>query len=434
MIWLYRLLYWPFFVILLPRYIFRLWRRGGRWHIKERFGNIARIEKKPNVKRLWIQAVSVGELNSIKPLLQALKENPLVEVALSVTTTTARKLAEEKFKGLYCQLFTFPLDNFVSRIFRRLMPDRILLVDSELWPELLHQAKKRKVPVTLINARLSDRSYRRLRILTGPCKWILSKISLILTATPQDTKRYLKLGANPEMVYQTGNLKFDLTQNRELGDKERNELLAGLGWGMGDRIIVGSSTWAGEEEALLGAYVRMKAEPALQGKEKEKSLKLLLVPRHAERRGEVEALLKTSTLAYHRRTLGALKGTPEVVLADTTGELQALTQLGTVVFVGKSLKPYTEGQSPIEAAAAGKPVLMGIGMGNFRDIADGLVKARGGAWVAGPQELALKLQELLQDEEKCKEMGQAAQNWYLENRGATQRTLEYLELDMPVLR
>lgn len=421
MIWLYRLLYWPMFVLLMPKYMGRLWRRGGKWHLKERFGFIHPPAKTPGVKRVWLHAVSVGELNSLRPMLQAMKEMPKVEVVLSVTTTTARALAEEKLAGFYSYLMTFPLDHCTPAVLARLQPDKIVLLDSELWPELLNAAYLRKVPVVIVNARLSDRSYARMRALPGPVSWVMKRLSLILTATTQDTERYLSLGANPELVYQTGNLKFDTAQSREINDAQRQELLTSLGWSVKDRIVVGASTWPGEEAALISAFQELKAAHP--------TLKLLLVPRHAERREELETLLAGSGLSYHRRTAGAVTGTPKVVLADTTGELSWFIHLAEVVFVGKSLRPHTEGQTPIEAAAAGKPVLMGTGMSNFRLIARDLVAEHGGAFVAGPQELKEKLQELLANEPLRTQMGTAGRDWYLKNRGATRRVLEYLELE-----
>lgn len=424
MIWLYRVLYWPIFVLLLPKYLSRLASRGGKWHLGERCGYIHPPTKKTGVKRLWIQAVSVGELNSLRPLLTALKENPGVEVVLSITTTTARKLAEEKFAGLYVYMFTFPLDNCSGRVMERLKPDQLLLVDSELWPELLYGAQKRRIPVVLINARLSDRSYKRMQFLSGPTRWILKKLSLILTSTPQDTEKFLSLGANPELVYETGNLKFDTTHGTNMTDAQRAELLKSLGWNDKDIIAVGASTWAGEEIALLNAYKEIKAQVP--------HLKLLIVPRHAERRAEVEAVIKNSGLVYHRRTAGQVKGSPEVVLADTTGELALLVKLAAVVFVGKSLRPHTQGQSPIDAAAAGKPVLMGPGMSTFKNISETLVAAGGGKFVGGPQELKEELRYLLTHEKERAAMGAAALAWYEKNRGATQRVLEYLELNAPV--
>jgi len=152
------------------------------------------------------------------------------------------------------------------------------------------------------------------------------------------------------------------------------------------------------------------------------------VPRHAERRVEVEALLKQNALPYHRRTAGPVSGTPEVVLADTTGELSSLMQLGALVFIGRSLAPHKEGQTPIEAAAAGKPVFMGYGMSNFRQIAQSLVDARAGSFVGGPTELREALRYFLEHKDARAAMGQAASAWFEKNRGATRRTLEWLEL------
>jgi len=168
MIWFYRLIFWPLFIFLLPGYLIKLWQRGGKWHIAERFGIIHPPAKKPGIKRVWLHAVSVGELNAVKTLLQRLKEKPGCEVMLSVTTTTARKLAEEKFKELYAYLFTFPIDLFSGCVFKKMQPDKLILMEGELWPETLQQAAKRNVGVYLINARISDRSFKRMMILKGP--------------------------------------------------------------------------------------------------------------------------------------------------------------------------------------------------------------------------------------------------------------------------
>ncbi len=420
MIWLYRLLFWPLFLILLPNYMLRLWRRGGKWHLRERFGFIRPPARKAGVERLWLHAVSVGELNSIGPLLRELKNNPAVEVCLSVTTTTARAIAENKLKDFYTYLFTFPIDNFSPKALSRLNPDRIIFVEGELWPELLWQARKKNIPVYIIGARLSDRSFRRFSCFKGMTRQLLAKVSGILAATQQDAERYLRLGANPELLTKLGSLKFDAVNPKPLPEAARTELWTSLGFPKDAVILLGSSTWAGEEKILLDAFLKLKAQ--------NEKLRLLLVPRHAERRSEVEPLLKNCGCTYHMRSRGLVNGAPEVVLADTTGELAALTQLCALVFIGKSLPPHKDGQNPLEAAAVGKPILMGRGMSNFRQIAQELEEAKGGAFVGSAMELEEALAYLLAHEDYRRTMGEAARAYFEKNRGATLRTLEWLEL------
>jgi 3-deoxy-D-manno-octulosonic-acid transferase len=249
---------------------------------------------------------------------------------------------------------------------------------------------------------------------------LLSKVTTLMTATAQDTERFLALGANRELVCQTGSLKFDAPVGAPLDEAMRQELLSSLGFSSSDTIVIGASTWVGEEKALLNAYASLKAEFP--------SLKLLLVPRHAERGAEVEELLKASGVAYHRRSLGQVTGSPDVVLADTTGELSKLLQLSSIAFIGKSLPPHKEGQTPIEAGAAGKPVLMGPGMSNFKLIAQSFVDDGGALFVSGEESLRAQIRELLKSPLKRTQMGQAARAWFEKNRGATQKTLEYLDL------
>lgn len=420
MLFFYRLIFWPLFIILLPGYLIKLWRRGGKWHIKERFGIISPPDKIRGIKRLWIHAVSVGELNALKPLLQRLKADPVVEVVLSVTTTTAYRLAEEKFKDLYVYLFTFPIDLFSGCVFKRLKPEILVLMEGELWPETLHQAKKHNTQAYLINARLSDRSFGRMKLWRAGARALMSHIHLIMAATPQDAERYRELSGEAERVLLTGNLKFDATISGAIDEAKRAELMASLGFVKTDKIMVGASTWPGEEEALLAAHKELKG--------KWSNLKLLMVPRHAERGGEVESILKNGAVTYHRRSAGAVSCPVEVVLADTTGELSSLVQLGSVVFIGKSLPPHTEGQTPIETAAAGKPILMGPGMSNFRQIARSLVESGGGRIIKTTKELTTAIGEVLADEGLRVSMGAASRAWYEANRGATEKTLKAMGL------
>jgi 3-deoxy-D-manno-octulosonic-acid transferase len=245
-----------------------------------------------------------------------------------------------------------------------------------------------------------------------------------LTATKQDTERYISLGANPELVYQTGNLKFDTANTKPLDEESKLKLFTSLKIKENSLVILGGSTWAPEELALINAYNSLKEEfPKIQ---------LILVPRHAERGSEVESLLKTQNISYLRRSNGYKSNNsdefPDVILADTTGELAAITQLTDVFFVGKSLPPHKEGQSPIDSAAAGKPIIMGTGMSNFRQISQSLVDSGGGFFVGGPLELKEKIGELLRNQILRQKSGALAKKWFDKNCGATKRTIEILEL------
>jgi 3-deoxy-D-manno-octulosonic-acid transferase len=241
----------------------------------------------------------------------------------------------------------------------------------------------------------------------------LGDVTRLLPCSAQDESRFRELGVPAEKIVTTGNIKLDV-QIAPLPDAERAIIRRELGMPTG-QIVLGSSTWPGEEGALVAALQQARAAG--------RRCSLLLVPRHAERRGEIERLLRTSELRYHFRSRGPALGEVDVVVADTTGELRKLTHLADVVFIGKSLAPHTEGQTPVEAAALEKPILFGPGMSNFRLIAADLV-ARGAALeVADGTALMHEVTALLGDDARRAKLAAAAAQWRRENAGAMDRTL-----------
>jgi 3-deoxy-D-manno-octulosonic-acid transferase len=320
----------------------------------------------------------------------------------------------------------FPIDwwPFSRRGWRRIAPDLVLLTEGERWPEHIHQAHQRKVPVLCINARLSDRSFQRMKTWRRASAALLEKISRVLPCSPVDAERFKHLGVPESKLTVTGNIKLDLTIPL-LNDAERVALRAELGLPSEAFVILGSSTWPGEEDSLVRVLkvLRQAGVPAA----------LLLVPRHAERRHELETLLQASGLAFHLRSLGAASGPVDIALADTTGELRKLTQLADLVFVGKSLPPHDQGQTPVEAAALGKPVLFGPGMTNFRVIAAELVAGGAAQTVADADELARRVRELAGDAPARAKMASAAQAWHRANQGAVSRTLAVIREELEAL-
>jgi 3-deoxy-D-manno-octulosonic-acid transferase len=271
------------------------------------------------------------------------------------------------------------------------------------------------VPVLCINARISDRSFARLRRFPAVATFVLRGMTRLLAGSEQDAARFRELGFPAERVSVTGNIKLDAEIPR-LDDGARARLRRELGLPQGGLILLGSSTWPGEEAALVAALAAARAKGA--------ACSLLLVPRHAERRDEVAAVLGGTGLTYHLRSRGPAAGTVDVAVGDTTGELTAMTQLADLVYVGKSLPPRTEGQTPVEAAVLGKPVLFGPGMANFRLIAADLV-ARGAARVVkSPDDLAAQAAALLSDRGGREAMSVAAAAWRRDTGGGVARTLE----------
>ena len=427
MLWLYRLLFLPALLVLAPGYLRRMRRRGGyRENFSQRFGGHDGLPaRRAGIRRVWLQAVSVGEMLAIAPLLEALSAAGGVEVYLTTTTSTGYRLAVERYGARTIGIGYFPLDwwLFSRRAWRRIAPDLVILTEGERWPEHLHQAAKRGVPVLGINARMSDRTLRRLRRLPAAARLTLGGITRLLPCSAQDEARFLELGYPRSHLLTTGNIKLDVPIPL-LTAAEKTALRRELGLPDG-LVLMGSSTWPGEETALVEA-LRLARGRGVR-------CSLLLVPRHAERRPEIERELAGSALRWHFRTSGAAAGDVDVSVADTTGEMRRMLQLADLVFVGKSLPPHTEGQTPVEAAALELPILFGPGMGNFRLIARDLL-ARGAAReVADAAALAALAADLLPDTARRAEIAAAASQWHRENAGAVARTLAVIREELAKL-
>lgn len=433
MIWVYRILFLPLLLLASPYYLWRMRRRGGYaegfWH---RFGEVPPLPAKaPGAKRIWLQAVSVGEVLAIAPLLEAFKREAGVEVYLTTTTSTGYKLAKEKYGALTAGIGYFPLDwwAFSAAAWRKVAPDLAILMEGERWPEHVSQARAHGVPVISINARMSDRSFKRSLRFKWALRPLASGITMVLCAAKRDEQRFKALGFPPGCLGITGNLKLDVNIPL-LPEAEKAALRRELGLPTGGLVLLGSSTWAGEEVALVTA-LKSAREKGLQ-------VSLLLVPRHAERREELRGLLEKSGLKFHFRSEGpyfatATKGDSDVVdvaVGDTTGELRKFTQLADLVFTGKSLAPHEGGQTPVEAAILGKPVLHGPRMTNFRDIIRSLTEAGAVRKVETHSELISVAVELLQDSPQREKLAAAARDWSEANRGATERTLAVIRTQL----
>lgn len=424
MIWLYRIAFLPVMLLAAPYYLRRMRKRGGyRDGFSQRFGATPRLPaKRPGVRRIWLQAVSVGEMLAIAPLLKALKVDASVEVYLTTTTSTGRALALDRHGGLVIGIGYFPIDwwLFSRRAWRSVEPDLVILTEGERWPEHIRQANARGVPVLAVNARLSDRSFRRMARLGWFGRSLFGGVTRVLAGSALDAERFRGLGFPAERIVTTGNIKLDVDIPL-LPGAEKAALRRELGFG-DEPILMGASTWPGEEEALIEAYRGLR--------EAGHEARLLLVPRHAERRAEVAALLKDSGLSHHFRSAGAARASVEVAVGDTTGELRRLLQLASVVFVGKTLPPHREGQTPVEAAVLGKPLVTGPELTNFRAIARELREVGAARTVADAAELGAVMRELWVDTAARERMAAAAQAWHHANQGAVGRTLAEIRAEL----
>ncbi len=421
LLWAYRLLFLPLLLAASPYYVWRMARRGGYAEgLGQRLGFWPRLPaKRPGVARIWIQAVSVGEVEALGPLLAGLTADGRAEVVLTTTTSTGLKVARERHAAACLAIGSFPLDFWPcsAAAWRAVAPDLAVLTEGELWPEHIRgQARARGVPVALVNARLSDRSFarhRRLRLLSGR---LLGSLAWIGAGSEADARRLRELGGREVEV--TGNLKFDVAAEGALPPAERAALREELG--LGDNpaalLLLGSSTWPGEEALLLSAVAELRAGGL--------DARLLLVPRHAERRDEVVRGVRASGLPFHQRSVAGPRAPAGTVvhLADTTGELRRLTRAADLAFSGKSLPPHDGGQTPVEAAAAGVPLVYGPAMTNFRAVCAGLEAAGAARAGADAEGVRRELLALARDAAARAAMAAAGPAWLESNRGASART------------
>jgi len=405
-------------------------KRGGYGKdFHHRIGLIEKLpQKKKGITRIWIQAVSLGEVNALKPLINKWVEKERFEIIITTTTSTAYKRACELYSGKVAKVAAFPFDFWLCsrRAWKRIDPDMVILMEGELWPEHIHQARIRKVPVFLINARLSNRSYKRyLKFKFFAKHLVLKHIVGLLAGSQQDLERFIAIGVDPNIACCTGNIKFDVKPEFVLSDLEKTKLKKEMGFldekGEIPLILMGSSTWPGEEMLLIEIFERALSLGL--------NCKLLIVPRHAERREEIQDILRAQKRPWHLRSLSkeAPLGT-FIYIGDTVGELAMLAQVADLAFIGKSLDPNQGGQTPIEAAAIGLPLLYGPNMTNFKQICESLERATNGeVGCKDAGQVKEKVIELLRSAEKRRALGMNLKKWYNQNQGATDKTLAYIE-------
>ncbi len=415
----------PVLLVAAPYYLWRMRKRGGyRDGFAQRFGAVDALPaKRAGVKRIWLQAVSVGEMLAIGPVIDGLMKRGDVEIYLTTTTSTGHKQAVERYAAKVMAIGYFPTDwcFFSARAWKRIAPDLAILTEGERWPEFIAQARKRGVPLIALNGRLSDRSFSRMRAWLWAVRPLMRGITRVLACSEHDAARFRELGFPEQSVSSTGNIKLDVTIP-VLADGDKAKLRSELGLGAEAAVLLGSSTWPGEEAALVGA-LRALREAGV-------AARLLIVPRHAERRGDVETALKETEFSFHFRSRGAAPGDVDIAVGDTTGELRKFTQLADVVFVGKSLPPHGEGQTPVEAAALGRAILFGPGMSNFRPISRELIEGGAARVVHDAEELAVVSTLLFREAGTRAAMAQAAQGWHRANQGAVGRSLAALDEEL----
>lgn len=413
----YTILYVFGFVLLSPVFLYKMWKRGKyRENFFQRFGRYApavrdRLQTK-TAPRLWIQAVSVGEVNLALLLLRRVREKfPGHTLVLTTTTSTGYAVARERLPA-GVELLYFPQDfpATVRRAFDLIQPDVLLLMESELWPNVIWEAARRRCPVCLVNARMSPRSARRYRLVAGLFRRVTGALTLVAAQSEDDLANFRALGVPPDRLHLTGNLKYDASL--PAADAARPDF-QGLPVPTGRPILVAGSTHPGEEAILFELLAKLP------------DLFLILVPRHAERAPEILELAKRKQIPVALRRNGAPVAAPRCLLVNTTGELRWFYELATVIFVGKSLVGEG-GQNIIEAAASGHPVVFGPHMENFKAIAAEFVAAGAGVQVPDAAGLEREVTGLLADSARRARIAAAAQRVIAANAGATERTVELI--------
>jgi len=406
-------------VLALPWFLWK-GRSSGKYlrTFRERMGRLPVYLNVDGDRSLWIHAVSVGEVLAARPLVPVLRERfPGHRIFLSTTTMTGNAVAKKSVRGID-GLFYAPLDfpHPVRRALEVLNPSLLVLVETELWPNLVHEACRRGTRVALVNGRISPRSfprYERARRFLSP---LFSEIDLFLMQAEAHAERVRALGAPPDRVRVTGNLKFDAVEPGRIPER-----LARLLQGGADPrpLWVAGSTVGGEEELVLSAFHRVR--------ERVPQARLLVAPRHPERFPLVPALVEAAGFRCLRRSAldPAAWRDGEVLLLDTLGELAQVYALASVVFVGGSLVP-SGGHNILEPAVAGKAVVVGPHMENFQEIADQFRSESAMVQVASPDELAREVSALLLDDERRRGLGERARELVGRNRGAVSRTADAL--------
>jgi 3-deoxy-D-manno-octulosonic-acid transferase len=360
---------------------------------------------------VWIHAVSVGEVGVARNLVRALEEVlPSARLGLSVTTAAGRDLADRTLADCTA-VFAFPFDlaGPVERSLSATRPGLVVLTETEIWPLFLERAQRRGIPVALVNGRISERSFRRYGRVRRWLAPTLERIALFAMQSQEDARRIEELGAPEARVRVFGNLKYDLPEPAPFADRERLRAAAG-----GRPVLVAGSTGEGEEALILEAWQGIDPRPFL-----------VLAPRRPERFDAVAALIESRNLGLLRRSAPPPAGPADVYLLDSIGELASVYRDAALAFVGRSLVPGG-GQNPIEAWAAGTPVVAGPHMENFRDVA-----ASGEALgilerVSDPQALRGVISAALAAAGETARHGADAARFVAESRGAASRTARAL--------
>ncbi len=385
----------------------------------QRFGKISR--RFPDKKCIWLHAVSVGEVNAAKTVINELQNKfPDFEIVISTTTDTGYARATNTF-GKNFDIFYFPFDfSFtMSRAFHNIRPAICLLMEQEVWPNFVRTAQQSNVPVVVVNGRISDKGFARYKKVKPIAKMVWQQVTLVLAQTEEYANRFITIGARPENVIVTGSLKYDTAQITDKVDGA--DTLATQLNITDERLWVAGATGPGEEKIILDVFKN------LMDLQQFNNLRLVIVPRKPERFDEVAQLIQDAGFDFIRYS--TIKNTnakcPEktpVILGDTMGDLRKFYSLANIIFVGRSLVPMG-GSDMMEAAALGKPTLFGPHAFNFRQTVDALIKNEGAVMVKDEQDLFQTMQKCLSETVFAQKIAKNGRQVIRKNQGATAKTI-----------
>lgn len=415
--WLYSVL----LTLSLPFLYLRLFIRSRknpeyrrRW--LERLGFFVFHKHKPT---LWVHAVSVGEVVAAAPLIQSLqKEFQNYSIVVTTTTPTGAAQLKKIFKDSVFHLyFPFDLPFCWHQFIKRIKPSICIIMETEIWPNLLNKLKQKQIPVIIANGCLSEKSYAGYQKAKFVMQNMLAGLNYVAAQTEIDAKKFISLGVNPNQLSVVGNLKFDVNLNQNPQDLTENTQV--LKSALANRqVFIAASTHVGEEALILSVYKALKT--------KFQKLLLILVPRHPERFDQVAEQIKKQDLNYNRRTKDSIPAKDtEVFLVDTMGELPLFYGISNIAFVGGSFVNIG-GHNILEPAALSLPILVGPYTQDINEIADLFKKSSALIQVSTEMELISVLKDLLSDNNKCNAMGVAAKQLFVKNQGATQKTVELI--------
>jgi 3-deoxy-D-manno-octulosonic-acid transferase len=422
-------------LLLLPFFVYRSWRHNKRIDgLAQRFGTLPSSLRSDGRPAIWFHACSVGETLSLEPLVEEMHRRfPEFRFLFSTITATGQAIARQRFEKYGTgNTFYFPVDfgSTAGKVLDWIRPAMLVIVDTEIWPNVLRQSRIRKIPVVLANGRISGTSSRHYRLARPLLKHVFQNYAILMMQSEEDAARIIAIGAPRDKVVVAGNIKFDRDSIQKKGPEEtRRGLETDFGLGaLGAPLIVAGSTHPGEEEVLLGVLQSIRETNEF------KETRLLLAPRHPERFEEVAALAARSGFRVKRRTGGSgQKPDAEVFLLDTLGELSASYRFATIAFVGGTLVKHG-GHSILEPALHAKPIVIGPSMHNFRSIAEEF-RSRGALKqiAAGPENPMMQKKqlreiflELLRSPQERERSGRMAFSILESNRGATRRISDNL--------